>query len=48
LSFSPRATIFAAVRDGDMAGLVALLKANIVFHADGGGKSELDALGRPD
>ena len=30
---------FAAVKNGDMSGLMSLLKENVIFHADGGGKA---------
>ena len=30
---------FAAVKNGDLADLVTLLKANVTFHSDGGGKA---------
>lgn len=33
------AAFFGAVKNGDMAGLAALLKENVTFHADGGGKA---------
>lgn len=32
-------TFFDAVKNGDMAGLIALLKENVVLHPDGGGKA---------